>query len=95
MSQEWDSARTRELFFNACRDCHSNETRWPWYASLAPSGWLVYRDVQEGRSHVNVSTWGSAEQDAEKAAEMVRSGEMPPWFYLPANPQAWLSDVEI
>ena len=33
---EWDQPRTRELFFRACRDCHSNETSWPWYSSIAP-----------------------------------------------------------
>lgn len=47
----WDSPRTRELFFTACKDCHSNESHWPWYASVAPASWLVYRDVAEGRSN--------------------------------------------
>ncbi len=90
----WDSPRTRELFFTACKDCHSNETHWPWYASVAPASWLVYRDVAEGREHFNVSRWGTGRQEAEEAALLVRTGEMPLWFYLPAHPQARLSEAD-
>ena len=36
----WDSPRTAELARRACFDCHSHETRWPWYSSLAPLSWL-------------------------------------------------------
>jgi mono/diheme cytochrome c family protein len=91
---DWDRPRTRELFFRACKDCHSNQTRWPWYSSLAPSSWLVQRDVEEGRAHFNVSEWGREENHGDEAAKLVREGEMPPWFYLPAHPEARLSDSE-
>lgn len=90
----WDSPKTRELFFRACKDCHSHETVWPWYGSIAPASWLLQRDVEEGRSHFNVSRWGQGEQEADEAASMVRKGEMPPWFYLPAHPEARLTDPE-
>ena len=91
---DWDRTRTRELFFRVCRDCHSNETRWPWYSSVAPASWLVQHDVEEGRSHFNVSEWGRAKNHGDEAAKEVREGEMPPWFYLPAHPEARLSEVE-
>jgi mono/diheme cytochrome c family protein len=91
---DWDQSRTRELFSRACKDCHSNQTEWPWYSSIAPASWLVYRDVSEGRSHFNVSEWGRDENHGDEAAKLVRDGEMPPWFYLPAHPEARLSDVE-
>lgn len=90
----WDSARTRELFSRACKDCHSNETVWPWYSAIAPASWLIYRDVSEGRSHFNVSERGGAQEHGGDAAEMVRKGEMPPWQYRPAHPEAWLSEAE-
>ena len=90
----WNSPQTRELFFRACKDCHSHETVWPWYASIAPASWLLQYDVEEGRSHFNVSRWGQGKQDADEAASMVRKGEMPPWFYLPAHPEARLTDAE-
>jgi mono/diheme cytochrome c family protein len=90
----WDQVRTRELFLRACKDCHSNQTEWPWYSSVAPASWLVRRDVTEGQSHFNVSEWGRDENHGDEGAELVRKGDMPPWFYLPAHPEARLSDGE-
>ena len=90
----WDQTRTRELFFRACQDCHSNQTDWPWYSSVAPVSWLVQHDVDEGRSHFNVSEWGRDKNHGDEAAELVRKGEMPPWFYLAVHPEARLSDAE-
>jgi mono/diheme cytochrome c family protein len=61
----WNSAQTRALFFQACGDCHSNQTIWPWYSNLAPVSWLVQRDVQEGRREFNVSEWGRPKNKAD------------------------------
>lgn len=91
---EWDHPQTRELFHRACGDCHSNETRWPWYSHVAPVSWLVQNDVEEGREHLNVSEWGQGEQEADEAAEMVEEGEMPLWFYEPLHPEARLTEQE-
>ena len=91
----WDSPRTRELFFRACADCHSNETRWPWYSALAPTSWLIVRDVQEGRAHFNVSEWGVHENEhAHEAAEEVEKGKMPPKLYALFHRSARLSPSE-
>jgi len=90
----WDRPGTRELFFRVCKDCHSNETEWPWYSFVAPVSWLVQHDVDEGRSHFNASEWGRKEQHGDEAAEVFREGEMPPWFYLPAHPEARLPEPE-
>lgn len=90
---DWDQPRTRELFLRTCGDCHSHETRWPWYASVAPASWLVQHDVEEARSEFNVSRWGHGKQEAEEAAEMLREGHMPPWYYLPAHPEAQLDEA--
>ncbi|RNA64375.1 cytochrome C [Prosthecochloris sp. ZM_2] len=91
----WDSERTRELFFKACRDCHSNETLWPWYANIAPASWLAQFDVDHGREYLNVSEWGRPEKnEGDESAEMVQEGKMPPFFYLPLHPEANLSDEE-
>jgi mono/diheme cytochrome c family protein len=91
----WDSPRTKELFSNACADCHSNQTKYPWYSNIAPVSWLLARDVEEGREHFNVSAWGAQKKnEGKEAAKEVREGEMPPWFYLPTHPEAKLSDAE-
>ena len=91
---EWDQPGTRELFFRACKDCHSNQTEWPWYSVVAPVSWLVQSDVEDGRSHFNISEWGRENNHGDDAAELVREGKMPPWFYLPAHPEAQLTDRE-
>ena len=90
----WDSQRTRETFFRVCKNCHSNETEWPWYGSIAPLSWLVQYDVDRGRSHFNVSEWGRRKNKGDEAAEEVREGEMPPLYYLPLHPEAKLADAE-
>ena len=38
---DWDSPETRALAERACFDCHSNETTWPWYSTIAPISWLT------------------------------------------------------
>ena len=90
LEPHWDEVKTRTLFLRACGDCHSNQTRWPWYSHVAPASWLVQHDVEEGRSHFNVSEWEREEQHGDEAAEKLRDGDMPPWFYLPAHPEARL-----
>ena len=53
----WNRPETRAIVKRACFDCHSNETVWPWYSNVAPVSWLIYRDVAEGRQHLNFSEW--------------------------------------
>ncbi len=90
----WPSPRVRELVRRACFDCHSNESVWPWYAHVAPVSWLVQRDVDEGRRHLNFSTWDRPQRHAKDAAGEVEEGAMPPALYLPLHPTARLSEAE-
>jgi mono/diheme cytochrome c family protein len=91
---EWDSAETATLFQQACGDCHSNATAWPWYANIAPISWRLQNHVDEGREALNVSEWGTGEQEADEAAGLVLDGEMPPFDYVLAHPEANLSAAE-
>ena len=90
----WDSARTAQLFNDACADCHSNQTDWKWYSSVAPSSWLVQRDVDEGRGKLNVSEWDKPQDEVEEASETVEEGSMPPWQYKLVHGSARLSEEE-
>ncbi|MCW8797335.1 MAG: heme-binding domain-containing protein [Prosthecochloris sp.] len=91
----WNSERTQELFSRSCRDCHSNETVWPWYTHIAPASWLAQFDVEHGREKFNVSEWGRpGKNEGDEAAEEVRNGKMPPFFYFPLHPEAKLSETE-
>ena len=90
----WDSPQTRELAVPACFDCHSNETAWPWYTSVAPFSWLTQRDVDEGRNTLNFSTWDRPQSELEDIGKVVLEGEMPPWTYTLIHSGAKLSDAE-
>lgn len=90
----WDSPRTRELAVRACFDCHSNKTRWPWYANLAPFSWAVQFDVESARSVINFSEWNRQYALAEYAGRRTLSGMMPPYKYRMAHPEADLTPAE-
>lgn len=107
---KWDSPETKALAERACFDCHSNQTKWPWYSQVAPASWLVTDHVQEGRAKLNFSEWGKpqggeeAEQGEEREggegaepdeiAEIVEKGEMPIPSYLLLHPEARLTPAE-
>jgi hypothetical protein len=83
----------------SCADCHSHRTEWPWYSQIAPVSWLVARDVNEGRSHLNFSRWADYEPYRqhtllEEICEEVEEGEMPLPFYTPLHGDAALSDAD-
>lgn len=90
----WTDAASRSIAVRACFDCHSNETRWAWYTNIAPASWLSQRDVMGGREKLNFSEWDREQDHADKAAETVREGSMPPWQYLLVHPGARLSAEE-
>lgn len=90
----WDSPRTRELAARACFDCHSNETKWPAYADVAPMSWVMQRDVDAGRSVLNFSEWIRPYDLSPEAGGKVIRREMPPRSYLAMHEHAKLSDSE-
>ena len=84
----------------ACFDCHSEETRWPWYAGLPVASHLIERDVTEARGQLNLSRWtGYNPFDRadllDKMCERASSGTMPPWQYRITHRQARLSATDV
>ncbi len=84
----------------SCRDCHSNDTRWPWYSRVAPASWLVAHDVEEGRSHLNFSEWALLDnrRRARRLGEIcdeISAGSMPDPKYVLLHPGARLAPGEI
>jgi len=82
----------------ACFDCHSNHTTFPWYSSIAPVSWFTKHHVEEGREHMNFSTW--AEYDDEKKLKFLEKipkaikSKMPLPSYLLIHKEAQLSDAD-
>ncbi len=80
----------------SCYDCHSNETEWPFYGSIAPVSWLVYRDVKFGREDLNFSEWNKLDKKErnhkkEEIIEEISRDTMPIPIYLLTHPSASLS----
>jgi hypothetical protein len=94
---KWDSIATRDIVKRACFNCHSNETLWPFYSQIAPASWLVYHDVVEARVKLNFSEWQGGKREAENPGMIeaeVMAGEMPPFQYRIAHPEASLKSEE-
>lgn len=92
-------AEVKQLLERACYDCHSNETKWPWYSNLAPVSWLVAHHVDEGRRELNFSEWDTYDakrvaHKLEETEEMIESGEMPEALYVVGHAEAKLTDAE-
>jgi hypothetical protein len=89
------SGQVEGILNRACKDCHSNETRWPWYASVAPVSWMVAGEVERARHAMNFSEWGPKPRVAMgrlmTACESVETGRMPPASYRRMHPKARLS----
>jgi mono/diheme cytochrome c family protein len=84
----------------SCYDCHSHETRWPWYSRVAPASWLVASDVRDGRRHVNFSRWNRLDakdraDTLEEIVEEVGKGEMPLKAYLVTHPGAEMTPADV
>jgi len=83
----------------SCRDCHSNNTAWPWYTNIAPVSWWIADHVAEGRQKLNLSQWGKLNSDRQdkklrEICDEVEDGAMPLSSYLPLHRSARLSEQD-
>jgi len=79
-------ADAKKILETKCADCHSNETRWPVYARVAPGSWLIERDIVEARKKMNISKWEQMSGDTQdvligQIIHEAKNGEMPPAQY--------------
>jgi len=89
------------LMNNSCADCHSNNTRYPWYANIQPAGWWVNHHVQSGKLHLNLSEFTGRSISRQyhglsEMAESVESNFMPlaSYTWLGMHPEAKLTDEQ-
>jgi hypothetical protein len=88
------------ILTRACRDCHSNDTRWPWYTNVSPTSWFVANHVHHGREHFNFSNWTSiaaAEQNSllGEMCSLTQREQMPLPSYLLVHRHAKLSPADV
>lgn len=93
------SAEIELILLNACYDCHSHQTQYPWYSNVAPISWLLKSHIDDGRKHLNFSTWANYSKDKanhklEECVEMVETDEMPMKGYVLMHPKANLTNEQ-
>jgi hypothetical protein len=70
------------LIHNACYDCHSSQTAWPWYSYVAPVSWFVVGHINGARQALNFSEWPHdnpqrARKKWNHVSDELESGDMP------------------
>jgi hypothetical protein len=87
------------LFKNACFDCHSNNTSYPWYSNIQPIGWILAKDIENGKAKVNFSEFGSLSSrrqisKLQGVENRIKDGTMPLPEYQFMHPSARLTEEE-
>lgn len=92
--------KVQAILTRSCRDCHSNETKYPWYSYIQPSASFLAGHIEDGRKEMNFSVWNTYTQTkkARKLEEIcseTSAKQMPLPSYLWIHWNAKLSDEEI
>lgn len=87
------------LLQEACYDCHSNYTRYPWYTNIQPVGWMMAAHIRDGKQELNFNEYGSysAKRQLNKLKiirEQVTTNQMPLRSYAWMHAGARLSNLQ-
>jgi len=90
----------KRILETACYDCHSNNTRYPWYAEVQPVGWILANHVRSGKRHLNLSEFAAlpnekAKRKLKQIAEEVSQHEMPMSSYTWMHSDAKLTEAQV
>ncbi|GAB3921369.1 heme-binding domain-containing protein [Mucilaginibacter myungsuensis] len=83
----------------SCYDCHSNSTRYPWYAKVQPIRWWLDGHIRDGKKELNFDEFGNYSRRRRQSklgavANSVEDGTMPLSTYTLIHQSAKLSDTE-
>jgi hypothetical protein len=100
ISREKVPAEVQKILQRACYDCHSNNTAYPWYATVQPVAWWLNEHVTHGKSELNFSDFSRYEnkravRKLQSLADEVRERKMPLPSYLLMHGEAKLTDADI
>ena len=92
-------ANVDSILVKACNDCHSNNTRYPWYNNIQPVAWWLNHHVDEGKEELNFdefATYAAARKydKIKETKKEVDEGEMPIYSYTLVHAEARLTDAE-
>ena len=90
----------RQTLAVACYDCHSDRTRYPWYANVQPLAWWLDNHIRDGKRQLNFTAFGALppKRQAKKLDALldeVQDRAMPLPSYTWAHRDAKLTDAQI
>lgn len=93
------SPEVKNILEKACNDCHSNNTKYPWYSNIQPVYWWLNNHIKDGKRHLNFSDFGSYSiarqyKKLDECNEEVKEGEMPLGSYTIIHKNAILTEAE-
>jgi len=93
-------ANVQAILNRSCKDCHSNETVYPWYSKIQPSAWFLDDHIKKARKEMNLSVWKTYEarrkkRKLEEICEQVETKAMPLPSYLWIHHDAEMNDDDI
>ncbi len=99
MSKYQVPTEVQSVLKKACYDCHSNNTRYPWYAYVQPFRLLLDRHVRDGKEELNFSEYGAYSKKRQfnklrSIGEALEEGTMPLKSYCLMHAGARLTDAE-
>lgn len=92
--------RVKSIFQKSCFDCHSQQTRYPWYYKIPGAKGLIDSDLAEAKKHIDLTNdfpfhgHGSPEEDLSAIRKAVEENTMPPFRYRILHPGANLNKTE-
>lgn len=90
----------KQLLEDTCYDCHSNRTRYPWYAQIQPVGWWLADHIKDAKRELNFSEFTSYSEhhQAKKlqaVSDEVTTRSMPLKSYTWIHHDAKLTEAQI
>ncbi|MBS1620084.1 MAG: heme-binding domain-containing protein [Bacteroidetes bacterium] len=93
------SEDVKSILSKACYDCHSNNTRYPWYSNVQPVDWFLNKHIKKGKSEINFDEFTNRSlrfqyHKMEEIEEQIKEGKMPLNSYTWLHKDAKLTDAE-
>ena len=90
----------KKTLVDACYDCHSNKTVYPFYSKFAPISWLLAKDIRNGKEHLNFSEWAGYDKRQQiklltNISDEVSEGAMPLKSYVFMHSRAVLNEKQV
>ena len=93
-------ADVKQTLKTSCYNCHSNETRLPWFDRIVPAYWIAAHDVKQGRARLNFSEIGKLPVAQQKAVlfesvSQIELGAMPLPAYARVHPDSVIQPEQL